>query len=430
MEQQRPSLLLRVNNSNQLQSGCEASHTFGEQGGRIGCGLHNDWRIQDSAGDVATEHFSIVWRDGAFCLQAAGTALQLNRAYVEDNIGLVRLQQGDEITSGKLSMSVFISLNGEGIYDPLRTTPESLVADYSNPLDSLLQTGPAQERGAMAAPVMETTVAGARSSDPLQALQNESLTQPGIRPIPDYAPLPAVRLRTVADPLSDNAREYAMDQEYMELPHVSGRRAVQSEAEREETAQRYVAVTPLMRGLEAPLSIQDSQRANELLEEMGRTLQATVRGLLALQRQQDALSDKHLRPLEDNPLRLNMDYDATLNVLFGEGKSPVHLSAPEAVAESLHNMRLHHQANREAIGEALAVMLDAFSPSRLMARFTQYRRSAERGEMGADWAWNMYCSYYQELASSRQQGFEKLFNEVYEQAYDRALRQGQRERDA
>ncbi|KAA1334838.1 type VI secretion system-associated FHA domain protein TagH, partial [Escherichia coli] len=33
-------------------------------------------------------------------------------------------------------------------------------------------------------------------------------------------------------------------------------------------------------------------------------------------------------------------------------------------------------------------------------------------------------NYYRELASSRQQGFEKLFREVYEQAYDRALRQG------
>lgn len=63
--------------------------------------------------------------------------------------------------------------------------------------------------------------------------------------------------------------------------------------------------------------------------------QAAIKGLLSLQQQQNSLSDKHLRPLEDNPLRLDMDYATALNVMFAEGKSPVHLAAPAAIAESL-----------------------------------------------------------------------------------------------
>lgn len=64
--------------------------------------------------------------------------------------------------------------------------------------------------------------------------------------------------------------------------------------------------------------------------------------------------------------------------------------------------------------EALRVMLDAFSPGNLMRRFAQYRRSHElRQKMDDAWAWQMYSNYYDELASSRQQGFEMLFNEVY-----------------
>ncbi len=110
--------------------------------------------------------------------------------------------------------------------------------------------------------------------------------------------------------------------------------------------------------------------------------------------------------------------------MFADQKSPVHLSAPSAVAESLHNLQLHYQANRIAITAALNTMLDAFSPEHLLNRFAQYRRSNETQEKDATWAWEMYTSYYRELASSRQQGFEKLFSEVYEQAYDRALRQG------
>ena len=37
----------------------------------------------------------------------------------------------------------------------------------------------------------------------------------------------------------------------------------------------------------------------------------------------------------------------------------------------------------------------------------------------------MYKSYYEELTSKRQYGFEKLFWEVYSQAYDKALREKQ-----
>lgn len=129
--------------------------------------------------------------------------------------------------------------------------------------------------------------------------------------------------------------------------------------------------------MECPLTLHNSQDADEFLEEAGRALQAAIKGLLSLQQQQNSLSDKHLRPLEDNPLRLDMDYATALNVMFAEGKSPVHLAAPAAIAESLRNIRHHEEANRAAIVEALRVMLDAFSPGNLMRRFAQYRRSHE-----------------------------------------------------
>ena len=87
--------------------------------------------------------------------------------------------------------------------------------------------------------------------------------------------------------------------------------------------------------------------------------------------------------------------------------------------------------NYSALVPALRVMLDAFSPGNLMRRFAQYRRSHElRQKMDDAWAWQMYSNYYDELASSRQQGFEMLFNEVYAQVYDRVLREKQREPEA
>lgn len=175
----------------------------------------------------------------------------------------------------------------------------------------------------------------------------------------------------------------------------------------------------------------NSDDADDFLEEAGRTLQAAIKGLLDLQQQRNSLSDKHLRPLEDNPLRLNMDYATALDVMFAEGKSPVHLAAPAAVSESLRNVRHHEEANRAAIVESLRVLLDAFSPQNLLRRFVQYRRSHElRQPLDDAGAWQMYSHYYEELASDRQQGFEMLFNEVYAQIYDRVLREKQREPEA
>ncbi|HHY0626831.1 TPA: type VI secretion system-associated FHA domain protein, partial [Vibrio parahaemolyticus] len=72
--------------------------------------------------------------------------------------------------------------------------------------------------------------------------------------------------------------------------------------------------------------------------------------------------------------------------------------------------------------------LVAFSPEVLLRRFSQYRRATEpHSQETGSWAWQMYNDYYQELTSFRQQGFEKLYWEIFEQAYDQKIREMQRE---
>lgn len=90
-------------------------------------------------------------------------------------------------------------------------------------------------------------------------------------------------------------------------------------------------------------------------------------------------------------------------------------------------MLIHNEANRIAIISALKAILDAFSPDVLLKRFENYRRSNEVKPSNNAWAWDMYKNYYEELTSKRQYGFEKLFWEVYSQAYDKALRDKQTE---
>ena len=432
MDKQQPTLSLRVVNSDKLESGKPASSLFNAQGGIVGSDASHHWSIQDQGGNISPSQFAIEWRDGSFCLRVLNGSVSINQSLQTVNSGFVRLQQGDEITVGNLAIKGHIGHSSADMIDPLMVSPESLVSSYSNPLEAMMEGGSAQASHYERDNRLAATVADGFSHDPLRVLETESLTMNGPLVTSHHGADHSLQQDRYRDPLfssplSDIAKDSAMDQEFIDLPQISSFLSGQQASSDNKMDQQHVAITPLMRGFGAQLPIRNTQEANDFLEEAGKTLKAAIEGLLALQRSQHGLRDKHLRPIEDNPLRLNMDYDTTLSLLFADQKSPVHLSAPAAVAESLHNLRLHHQANQQAIAQALNTMLEAFSPERLLTRFSHYMRSNERQEQDAAWAWEMYKNYYQELASSRQQGFEKLFGEVYEQAYDQALRQGMKD---
>lgn len=416
------SLTLQVMNGNELESGRAAKCLFTTDGGDIGSLPECHWSIQDRAGSIASRACQVVVHDGAFCLRSLVSGLMINLAPISPAAGLVRLRQGDEMVLGALALKVFIHAGKLISYSEQMAAPETIVSNRDRLADTLLTTdGQPAYPGMPHRHQLADTVANSFSTDPLQALQAESLT------------VASDPLAGIVPSRSTPARDGTIDQPFMDLPPVypSTQESRNDPVSSADIAQLHLAVTPLLRGLGGTLAVRNSQDADDFLEEAGRTLQAAVRGLLDLQQRRNSLSDKHLRPLEDNPLRLNMDYATALDVMFAEGKSPVHLAAPAAVSESLRNVRHHEEANRAAIVESLRVLLDAFSPRNLMRRFAQYRRSHElRQPLDDAGAWQMYSHYYDELASDRQQGFEMLFNEVYAQVYDRVLREKQREPEA
>lgn len=195
----------------------------------------------------------------------------------------------------------------------------------------------------------------------------------------------------------------------------------------------HLVTGPILEGLGVDLSDEnDMNRMHLLSQELGESLQACVRGLLDLHQQVSesrfGTLNRNLQPIEDNPLRLGLSYEKTIRTLYDADKSVVHLSAPAAIAESLKTVRDHNEAMQFATSEALSQILNAFSPQVMLRRFHHYKRNSDTTQTSTDaWAWNMYCSYYQELTSNRQRGFEKLFWEIFEQAYDRKIREKQLE---
>ena len=424
-KERQQTLSLHVVNGSELESGRAARCLF-TQDGDVGHASECRWSVQDRHQDIPARAFSISLHDGAFCLHPLAAPLWLNQAKVAAASDLVQLRQGDEIQTGHLILRVHLNRGEMWHYDEEMATPETIVTNHDMLTDTLLSTnGTPEYPGMPQRHQLADTVVNGFSVDPLQALQSERLTT-GNDPLAGIAPV------RPSAPLSDPAVSGGINTPFMDLPSMyASPLAPEEDISPDEMAQRHLAVTPLLRGLGGSLTVHTTADADDFLEEAGRTLQATVKGLLELQQHRNSLSDKHLRPLEDNPLRLNMDYATALDVLFAEGKSPVHLAAPAAVSESLRNIRHHEEANRAAIVESLRVLLEAFSPQSLMRRFVQYRRSHElRKPLDDAGAWQMYCDYYDELASSRQQGFEMLFNEVYAQVYDRVLREKQREPQA
>ncbi|MEF1218545.1 type VI secretion system-associated FHA domain protein TagH, partial [Photobacterium damselae] len=230
-------------------------------------------------------------------------------------------------------------------------------------------------------------------------------------------------------------KDRVMDEKTLDLLEEEVRQgfSYHSDPQLDSSEGNHLLTGPLLRGLGTKAGNPEDLAEMQLLsEEMGASLQSAIRGLLDLHQQvassRYGVMNKNLQPIEDNPLRLGMDYEQTVQVMFDGERSPVHLSAPAAIEESLRTVKNHNEAVHQAISEALAQILQAFSPEVLQRRFNRYRRPGQHlNESPESWAWHMYQNYYQELTSNRQHGFDKLFWEIFDQAYDKRLREKQQE---
>lgn len=408
---QQYRLLLTITNSSNLESGKLVSMTFEYSGGIVGSAIDSDWIIQDLQKNIQSHHFRVEWRDNYFCMLVLSSSILLNNSRFTSKSGFIRLKQNDKIEVGNLIMIVSLDdiING-GRSSYLNKNVEEIIVSNIGPLQELLSSESHHNAPLPSISFPETNIMK-KFDDPLLVLDdvNSSVAQESNVIGSDHIPL-----KFPHKPQSENR---IFSQDFMELPKMVSTAGV------ENITSANVVITPLIRELHTSIPISNSQEANDFLEEIGKTMYAVISGLLVLQQEKNNLSDKHLRPIEDNPLRLNLDYESTIDILFGAKKSPVHLSAPAAVTESLNNVLLHNKANTIAITVALTSILEAFSPITLLKRFENYRRSNDRQEATDAWAWDMYKNYYQELISKRQLGFEKLFWEVYSQAYDKALRE-------
>ncbi|MWP62719.1 type VI secretion system-associated FHA domain protein TagH [Gilliamella sp. Pas-s25] len=418
-------LQLKIRNTEALHSGNTREHVFHLNGGTIGSHQNVEWQIQDFYNGVSGIHARIDNKDNCYFIQPMEDKLFINQSEISSQASSVKLQHGDEIRIGSLIIQARIGTDlNQLLDDPLDKSPAQIISFNEISLNDMFNT---DDKDTASNPYNHNfeTEQEPEIVDPFKAIErdtNNALSD-FYKNISGHESNASGQPKSLVD---YNVKQgNLMDNNFIEVPNFDSPLHDDNTFAMENI---NLSLVPFLRGLGVSLNIHNTDEASALLEELGETLKATIEGLLKLNLSKDVLKNKNLRPIEDNPLRLNQNYSDTMALLFSEQLCTVYLSAPAAVKESLENVAIHNKASEIATKYALSAMLDAFSPEQLSNRFEIYRNSRKVKDHDGTWSWNMYCSYYKELSSNRQQGFEKLFWEHYEQEYDKQLRRLNQER--
>ncbi|WP_025740371.1 type VI secretion system-associated FHA domain protein TagH [Salinivibrio socompensis] len=488
VSQHQHGITLVVANAQTLESGLSAQIRLVESGGTIGASPAAHWRLKDRLGRVHDLHCEIVVVDGAFCVRDECGQTFVNGNDMPLGKGqLARLAHKDEMQIGPYKIRVLTGENEEvdtGHIDTLFDSNHTdLLSNTHEPVDTELEP---EDASAPIDPLAElealTEIQGSNwllDDEPMEQIseaghliskKNLVVKRPSFTPQADSedvmsasvrlkrifgfgqkknqtksnksyqqaldAPPTNTASRTPSKPIENEMKP--MDEKALGLLEQEVAKSLQNETSPAPSNDngghgQHLLTGPMLEGLGVRVTNeQDVQRMHFLSQEMGQSLQACLKGLLSLHEQASAgrfgTMNRNLQPIEDNPLRLGLSYEETVRTMYDADKSLVHLSAPAAIAESLKNVRDHNEATQDAISEALDQILNAFSPEVLLRRFQHCRRNTDAHEDGESaWAWEMYCNYYKELTSNRQQGFAKLFWEIFEQVYDKRIREKQQE---
>ncbi|MCL9781345.1 type VI secretion system-associated FHA domain protein TagH [Vibrio sp. S4M6] len=451
------TLRLTITNSQNLLPGIEVQKQFDEEGGMIGSEPSSYWYVKDNKNQIHNTHCQISIVDGFFCLSDNSNKTFINGATFALGWGkLAKLNDGDTISIGSLMIRVSMQHENDDsdldlgqviIEEDDFDLDEALSfsakekeeeVNIEDPIAALNLHNPSDDPDSLLLSPEESKALTLEKdvANPAQGSGHQLVSQADTeREMSSAFAISSSQSNGSSHSASNiqinNYKDNLMDEQALDLLEEEMQSGFSNQPDSQSVDKGHLVTGPLLRGLGTQTTNQNDLAAmHHLSEEMGASLKSAIQGLLDLHQHVSAsrygVMNKNLQPIEDNPLRLGMSYEETVKMMFDGNPSPVHLSAPEAIDESLKLIKHHNEAVQNAISTALNQILQAFSPEVLMRRFNRYRRSSQvQTDTAESWAWDMYQNYYQELTSNRQNGFEKLFWEIFEQAYDKDLRQQQ-----
>ncbi|MGL4667756.1 MAG: type VI secretion system-associated FHA domain protein TagH [Saezia sp.] len=447
-------IYLTITNPGQLLPDVVPRMDFDKSGGTIGSRGAN-WILSDIKNSIAPIHCELQWLEGVFCLIDRSGKTYLNNSH--DSLGIshvAQLNDGDIIGVGPYKVHVYFNEIQNKLPDPTKSLEQHSLGELINENRKLLtahgdineHTLMSSEHQALDKEFEEISTfekLQKKDFDPLAALDEidkKIVTLEKESQLIDSTHFGQSRhnktqanyIDTSVEAVSYYSNALHTGNHTMEHSKNQYQQEWETTYNQEDGEAKHLAIFPMQQGLQTNLGELDSAAAYNLMLEAGKALKAAINGILQIYDEKYtastnnlALLTRNLQPIEDNPLRLKQTYDETVQALFSGDRCVVHLSASAAIEESLEQTKKHNAAVIVAIKESLDSLLQAFSPDVMMQRFERYR-SESHAQQSYDpdaEAWRMYKKYYHELSSTRQQGFEKLFWEIFEQAYDRAMRE-------
>ena len=449
-----PPLFLNVTNPEQLTHGSSPSYSLQAQSMTIGSGTV-DWKLYDAFGSVKGQHACIQVLDGKYVMIDLCGKTYINRH--ADPLGrmeVVAINDGDQIRIGKYRVEVMIDEDGYaksiGV-DHIRKLDLGQLFTKENELDRLTRSLDYKQLGGEkneeTSNPLNDLLEKPKTANALSVLlkgQEDEDTIARRHPVlADTHEVLSTSLASVAD-VGNSMQEAISLPSYEHLrpseKKVTQTMDIQTGAHVQQAVDNtidaktsisdsefqasHLTNAPLTAAMELASEPMEPTQAHQFSGDVGLAVKAAIEGLLALyQAEQNgpaniSLLGRSYHPIEDNPLRMGMDYGETSQRLFSTKRSAVYLSPEAAIAESMASIKNNQAAIVTAIQQGLWQVLEALSPQNLEGRFASYRKAD--GE-SVD-AWEMYKKYFEELMSSRQSGLEKMFWEVFEQNYDRAMR--------
>lgn len=374
----------------------------------IGRGANNNWVLPDSKRHISSRHCVIAYQAGGW--QVRDHSLNgtfLNREDTPIGEGSVRkLSDGDHLRLGPYELEVRLA---DQPTQPLSSTSE---ADPANPFD-LDPFAPHQQTQR---PAHDPLRQSAATADPTGgAFIGASATLPH-----DYNPLDDDDLGPGQDaPSAGN--EARSGGGHAQLPEDWDRDfALELGLE---TLPAEDLLTAFLRGVR----LEDAHLTDPAaaMEAMGEAFREMVHGLRrVLMARRDVKTDFRIEttgglPEGNNPLKFSTSDDDALAALLGAGRRS-EMSAKDAIAQALAEIRLHELASLAAMQEAVRSLLADFEPEKLSRGAGDGGLNFVAGQRKAR-AWDAFEAHYKRLNQALVDNFDSAFGKAFAVAYEKAL---------
>ncbi|HEY4171923.1 MAG TPA: type VI secretion system-associated FHA domain protein TagH [Rhodopila sp.] len=162
------------------------------------------------------------------------------------------------------------------------------------------------------------------------------------------------------------------------------------------------------------------------LQHLGEAFRSLVAGLRAVLiarasiKSEFRIEQTMIRARGNNPLKFSADDDDAISALLGVGRR-VDMTPAAAVADALHDIRLHELASMAAMQAAVRAVLDGLHPDKV-------RASAEQGGglnvlpgQRKARAWDVYEALHGRTVQALSDDFDSVFGKAFARAYEEAL---------